>query len=35
MKDVSVSDSVKTWQQIISNGEFALTDGILSKELEV
>ena len=29
MKDVSATDSVKTWQEIVSNNEFKMTDGIL------
>ncbi|MCW8994249.1 MAG: NAD-dependent dihydropyrimidine dehydrogenase subunit PreA [Psychromonas sp.] len=29
MKDVSATQSAKTWQEIVSNGEFKMTDGIL------
>jgi dihydropyrimidine dehydrogenase (NAD+) subunit PreA len=29
MKNVSVTDSVKTWREIVSNNEFEITDGIL------
>ncbi len=29
MKDVSVTDSVKSWQEIVSKGEFTVADGIL------
>ncbi|MEI6896461.1 MAG: NAD-dependent dihydropyrimidine dehydrogenase subunit PreA [Psychromonas sp.] len=28
MKDVSVTDSTKNWQEIVKNGEFEMTDGI-------
>ena len=29
MKDVSTTQSIKSWQEMVSNGEFAVADGIL------